>query len=205
MTPTVIWDAVAGFARAVNAILSVIPALVWAIALALALGYSTVMHHERDTAVSARNVVKAMYEQLTTKVIRQKNEAAALLKKLTAERDALQVQLNTATEAQRKKDAENAKTIADQKRRLADLNAAGGGRLRDPNAGRGCSCPGAQGATEAPAASGAGHPAEAGGLLSKELSGLLLRLTGEADDINAAYESARADALICRQAMGASP
>jgi hypothetical protein len=156
--------------------------------------------------VSKLNVVQAMYEQLTVKVIHQKNEAAALLKELTAERDALQAQINATTEAQRKKDADNAKVIADQKRRLAALAAASpGGQLRDPNAGRGCGRAGPEGGAATPAGNREEHPAEAGGLLSAQLSGLLVRLTGEADDINAAYESARADALMCRAAMGASP
>jgi hypothetical protein len=98
------------------------------------------MHHERDSAVSERNVVKAMYEQLTVKVIRQKNEAAALLKKLTAERDALQIKVNDAHNAQEKKDANAATVIDDLSRKLLAA-----GRLRDPRAGRGSGGAGAQG------------------------------------------------------------
>jgi hypothetical protein len=78
-------------------------------------------------------------------VIRQKNEAAALLKKLTAERDALQLRINQDHDEQEKKDARDKKTIADQAARLAALAAAApGGQLRDPNAGRGCGGSGAR-------------------------------------------------------------
>jgi hypothetical protein len=206
MTAKIIWDAISGFLRSINAVLSIVPGLVWAILLAIAALYGSLMHHERDSAVSEKNVIQASYEQLTAKVIHQKMEATALLKKLTAERDALQAQVNDMRKAQEKKDADNAKLIATQAARLRDLAAASpGGQLRDPNAGRGCGRAGAESGPAAAAGSGAEHAAEAGGLLSKELSGLLIRLTGEADDINAAYESARADALMCRQAQSASP
>jgi hypothetical protein len=67
ISPTVVFDAVVGFLRSINALLSVVPALIWAIALAIAAGYGSLMHHERDSAVSERNVVQAMYEQLTTR------------------------------------------------------------------------------------------------------------------------------------------
>src|SRR5438045_91673 len=100
MNPVAIWDAFAGIARAINAILSFIPALVWALAVSAATLYGGFMHHERDHAVSEKNVIQASYEVLTAKVVRQNNEAAALLKKLTAERDALQARVNEAHAAQ---------------------------------------------------------------------------------------------------------
>lgn len=204
MNPKVIWDAVAGIARTVNAVLSFIPALVWAIALGLSMLYGSLMHHERDHAVAEKNVIVATYEQLVAKVVLQKKEARELLEKLTAEVAAAQAKLNDARKAQEKKDAENERTIAAQARRLVDAAAAHGGQLRDPNGPGGCrASPEGQGG----AAAGAGgkDPAEAGGLLSKQLSGLLARLTGEADDINAAYASCRADAVEVRRALGAEP
>jgi hypothetical protein len=146
MTAKIIWDAISGFLRSINAVLSIVPGLVWAILLAIAALYGSLMHHERDSAVSEKNVIQASYEQLTAKVIHQKMEATALLKKLTAERDALQAQVNDMRKAQEKKDADNAKLIADQAARLRALAAAApGGQLRDPNAGRGCGRAGAEG------------------------------------------------------------
>jgi hypothetical protein len=203
MIPGAIFDAVVGFLRSINAVLSVVPALVWAFLLAGAALYASLMHHERDSAVSEKNVIQASYEQLAAKVIHQKLEATALLQRLIAERDALQVRINELWKQQEKKDADNAKLIADQAARLrALLAAAPGGQLRDPNAA-GCGRGGAGPEGHASAATG-DRPADAtqaGGLLSAQLSGLLIRLTGEADGINAAYESARADALMCRQAL----
>jgi hypothetical protein len=203
MNPTVIFDAVVGFLRAANAVLSIVPALVWAVVLLLALGYGSVMHHERDSAVSERNTVQAMYEQLTTKVIHQKLEAAALLKKLTAERDALQAQINHDHDEQEKKDASNKKTIAAQAARLDALSAASpGGRLRDPNAGRGCSGASAEGHAAGDERGSEDHGAAAGGLVSAQLSGLLRGQAAGADKWARLYDLARADALMCRAALG---
>jgi hypothetical protein len=201
-----ILDMIGAACKAANAILSFVPALAWALLLAVATAYGGLMHHERDSAVKAKNEAIGEKQQIVAQLAQQKKDAKAKLDALTAERDALQVQVNEAHQAQEKKDAENDKIIADQNRRLRALAAASpGGRLRDPNAGRGCGRAGAEGNAAATPRSSEEHPAEVGGLLSKELSGLLLRLTGEADDINAAYESARADAMMCRAATGSSP
>jgi hypothetical protein len=157
-------------------------------------------------SAAGAGLIQATYEQLATKVIRTNEEAKGLLAKLTTERDALQTQLTAAHAAQEKKDADNAKTIAAQDARLRGPAAsAPGGQLRDPNAGAGDCRAGPKGDAAADAGSGQEHPPEAGGLLSGQLSGLLRKLTREADGINAAYESARADALMCRQAAGATP
>lgn len=99
---------------------------------------------------------------------------------------------------QEQKDATNQKTIADLSERLRRL-ADPVGRLRDPNA-PGCGNGGGSPPGEVAPAPGdrpADQP-EAGGLLSAELGGLLQRITREADDINAAYASCRADAFAVR-------
>ncbi len=101
-----------------------------------------------------------------------------------------------AFKAQQEKDDEtNKKVVSDLTERL---RLAGGahGRLRDPNAtGRGCGGAGTPGATPAAPPGGAGNKAEADGLLSAQLTGLLRRLQHEADLINNAYASCRGTAL----------
>lgn len=89
-------------------------------------------------------------------------------------------------------------TLADRVRNLLDP----AGRLRDPHA-QGCRGSGG-GTTSATGGSAGDRPAnqtEAGGLLSAELSGLLQRLTIEADRINEAYASCRAIAVNDRETL----
>ncbi len=95
-------------------------------------------------------------------------------------------------------DATHQKTVADLSSRLRTL-AGAPRRLRDPHAA-GCGPSGSGTPSEAAPAPGGrtADPAEAGGLLSAELGGLLQRLTFEADTINVAYASCRADAYAVR-------
>jgi hypothetical protein len=195
------WDAFAGLCKAANAILSIIPPLVWAVALVLALAHGWFVGVERDHAVSAKNAAVGMYEALTAKVVRQKLEAQKLLAELTTRAQQAESALLEFRRNQQKVDDANKAIIADQARRLRDAAAAHGGQLRDPNAGRGCGGPGPEGQGAAGAASGAGDAAQGGGLLSAQLSGLLIRLTGESDTINRAYASCRADTLNLRDQL----
>ena len=72
-------------------------------------------------------------------------------------------------------------------------------RLRDPHASsRGCSGGGPTSGAASPAGAGAADPPEAAGVLSEELARLLRALTIDADQINAAYASCRADAYTVR-------
>jgi TolA-binding protein len=205
MNPAVIWNAFAGIARAANAVLSFIPALVWAVALACAAGYGTVMHHERNTAHEQRDAAVGEKRQIVAQLEQQQRDAKAKLDKLTHERDAAQAQLDAAnTELEKQLE----KRRIDNRAATAALAAAAdrnGGRLRDPNASGGCGRGGAEG--EAPAAAGdhQGHGAEAAGLLSTQLSGLLQRLTREADEVSDAYAACRADDLSIRRALGDPP
>jgi len=165
-----------------------------ATALAVIVVMSSVWHY-----IDGRGYDRATAEY-TSQINAQKSEAAALLAsesaKVRAAEHALQAHLN----AQNLKDFENAKNLA----ALSDrLRAAAGParRLRDPAAtGCGGSSAGAPGATAAAPGDRAADDAQTGGLLSADFTGLLQRLTREADDINAAYASCRADAFAVRQA-----
>jgi hypothetical protein len=98
-------------------------------------------------------------------------------------------------------DAKNRTTVAGLERRLRDA-AGAAGRLRDPNQ---AGCGSGSGSTPDPVAASpsdrAGNPAEAGGLFSAGATELLQRLTREADEINMAYSSCRADALSLRMTL----
>lgn len=102
--------------------------------------------------------------------------------------------LRAARAQQEVKDATNQKELAALSNQLrALLNDAG--QLRDPNAAPE-RCGGAAPGQPAAVASGsADDGAQTGGLLSPQLTGLLQRLTEEADAINVAYISCRADAI----------
>ena len=135
----------------------------------------------------------------TAAINKQKAEAATTLASETAKTRSAEQALQSITNSQNLKDADHEKTVADLSDRLR--RAAGpAGRLRDPNA---AGCGGGGGSTpgEAPRSPGdrPADPAEADRLLSAELSGLLQRLTREADDINLAYASCRADAIAVRK------
>lgn len=120
---------------------------------------------------------------------------AEIRKTLEAER-----KLSAALAAQEKTDADNAKTVADLRADLrAKSRAAGGPGLRDPfAAGCGGGGGGAPGAAVAGADSGAADAAASTGLLSEPLEQLLLKITSEADEVNLAYISCRADSQAVR-------
>lgn len=132
---------------------------------------------------------------------RQKREAAALLAIETAKANAATTALADFKTEREKQDVENQSAID---RLAARLRAAAGaaGRLRDPNAaGCGGGGGGAPGTDSARAGGGAGDTAEASGLLSAELTELLLGQARIADDVNVAYASCRADTLNIRQVL----
>jgi hypothetical protein len=134
----------------------------------------------------------------TAAIERLHADAAAKLAEEVNKTRAAEQALNEAKNNQELKDATHTQTIASLSDRLR--RAAGpAGRLRDPNATH---CGGSGGSPEGGPATtanaGAADHAEAGGLLSEQLSELLQRLAREADDINAAYASCRADAYTVR-------
>lgn len=130
-----------------------------------------------------------------------KHQAAATLAAETAKARATEQALQTQTHHQELQDANNQKTVADLSDRLRRL-AGPSGRLRDPQAG-GCGAggSGAPGAATPAAAGGATDAAQAGGLFSAAATDFLLQLARDADDVNAAYASCRADADAVRVAM----
>lgn len=133
----------------------------------------------------------------TSALAAQKKEAAFTLAAETERVRQLQGALKIAADMLEKAYAVNKVQVADAAAALAA--AKRDGRLRDPNADR---CGGGGGSPpgpgQPPAGSGEGDKAEAGGLLSVQLSDLLGRVLREADDINIAYAACRADALSAR-------
>lgn len=129
----------------------------------------------------------------------QKREAGELLATETAKTRAAEEALRTFKLNQDNKDAQAQATNADLSRRLHQLTIGNAGRLRDPSApGCGGGGSGTPSGAGTPARAGAEDGAQAGGLLSAELTGLLQRLASEADAINIAYASCRADAYSVR-------
>ena len=129
-----------------------------------------------------------------------KADAAAELASQTAKTRSAEQALQDLKNTQELQDATHQKTVADLSSRLRNL-AGANGRLRDPHAA-GCGPSGGGTTGEAATAAGdrATDTAETGGLLSADLSGLLQRLQLEADTINVAYASCRADAYAVRGA-----
>ncbi len=108
--------------------------------------------------------------------------------------------LRALKDQQEVKDAQNQQVLAVLGARLRSLLDESG-RLRDPYGAPPPAGPGCGAATVEASAStsgGADDGAQAGGLLSKPLSGLLQRIAEEADAINIAYISCRADSLAQR-------
>jgi len=126
----------------------------------------------------------------------QKKEAAIVLAGETARVVSAERALQDFKNRQEVKDAGNKKTVDTLSARLRDL--AVNGRLRDPHAGRGSGGGGASGAVASGTGNRPDNGAETPGLLSAELSGFLGQRLKEADEINNAYISCRADAEAVR-------
>lgn len=135
----------------------------------------------------------------------QKREAGEVLAAETAKTRAAEESLRTFKLIQDNKDAQAQNTIAALSGRVRQL-AGPAGRLRDPNA-QGCrgSGSGTQGEALPRTPDRPGDGAEAGGLLSAELTRLLRRLASEADAINTAYASCRADINAVRAKLFSYP
>lgn len=129
---------------------------------------------------------------------RQKIKAAETLTAETEAVHAYEAALQDAKNQQELKDATHKTTIADLSDRLRRA-AGSAGRLRDPHA-PGCGPSGGSAQSQAATAPGdsAADRAETGGLLSVPLSDLLGEILREADTINTAYASCRADATTIR-------
>lgn len=146
-------------------------------------------------------VTKMTYDAALAK---QKKEAAALLANETAKTKISEEALSNLKNLRELQDVENQKTVAGLSARLRDL-AGPTERLRDPHAA-GCGC-GGRGATGQAAGADvdrADNGADAGGLVSQPLTDLLFKITDNAEQINLAYISCRADSVSTR-AISAGP
>ena len=159
-------------------------------AVALVGGFAAFVAHQRgigDLRTAAR------YEEALRQ---QAVQAARKYADALIDNAAATQALNDFKNIQEVKDVANQKTSAHQADRLRQL-AGAAERLRDPHQTTECRGGGSSASGGAPAAPGdrADDATQATGLLSKELSGLLRKLTIEGDAINDAYTSCRADAL----------
>jgi hypothetical protein len=127
----------------------------------------------------------------------QKADAAKKLADAVASAAAAEKTLQDFKNKQEKDDAEHQQTVSNLSEQVRIL-AGNAGRLRDPNAGRGHSCSGSASTAPATPAAGTADTTETDGLFSKGATELLERLTREADEINNAYASCRADAQAVR-------
>lgn len=122
-----------------------------------------------------------------------KAQAAQKLQTASKEREIVEEALRVAVRNREDADAANQKTVVALGRKLAAM-----GVLRDPYA-QASGCGGGGGSPATAVASGAGNSArdgaEATGLLSEQLTAFLQQQADEADIVNLAYISCRADLL----------
>ena len=162
---------------------------------ALTAGYFSWRGHQREIGAIAQRLV----DQAETDKI--KRDAVLKLEEVLRGKAAAEKQLAEFKDKQEVQDAKNVATVTDLGRRIAALTRASAGRLRDPNAqasGRGG---GSRDPTPATATAASPRPddaTETTGLLSPELTEFLQRTFEEADAINAAYISCRADIYYIR-------
>lgn len=162
-----------------------------ALAGSLYLGYQAIVSHHEEVG-EARADARWQLKEKT----REAAHATALAVETKKVTDA-ELSLNKFKTNQEITDARNKNTVAALSNRLG-LATDELGRLRDPNANNG---PATQGTADGSAFSGQGLGAKAGGLLSVQLSDLLSRLLREADEINGAYISCRADSASLRSVL----
>ena len=176
--------------------LSLIPRWAYAyIAVAVAAGGAVLWwgEHRHDQGVDAtRKVYQAAID-------RQKADAAKTLANEIARVQNAESDLREAKQLQELKDDKNRKTTADLSDRLRKLGSVDG-RLRDPNAQTRCRNRGGDPFAKdtSPTSISADDATQTDGLLSVQLSELLRERLREADAVNDAYASCRADAYRVR-------
>ena len=155
-----------------------------AVALVLVLAWSTDHYRAKERAVHKD------LTQLQKEVGEQNRTAQAMLARLTVERDTAQAVLKRQREEQEKTDATNLSEIA----RLGDELKHRPVRVRLVPGSTTCGAGGGgpQGAAATTNTSGAADPTEAYGLLPAGNSARLGVVIAEAETINAAYASCRA-------------
>jgi len=171
-----------------------------ALLAALTAGYFAFTGHHQN--IGERRA-SARYDKALTE---QRDKAAAALAQATDQVRAVERALQDSRNQLEITDAKHQATIADLSRRVR-VAAGPAGRLRDPHASAECGRSGDDppATVAAPADDRAADRADAGGLLSEPLTRLLSELTEQADRINAAYASCRADAVAVRVACSAPP
>lgn len=171
------------------------PAIILGVVLAFVLAIAGASWKAYDAGEASQLLVDQ------AEVAQQKQEAARELLYQMSKTNEAERKLALNVSQQEVKDGLNSNAIDDLSAQLR--TAARGGRLRDPNGGRGACGSGAAGTAARSARPGQDNGAEAPGLLSAELTGLLQRLQREADDINNAYASCRAERWSLQQTLNA--
>lgn len=159
-------------------------AILMALVVAAFYGYG---EHRAGQAKAAEN------DRWTIAVDKIKKDAARELAAETDKTRQLEVQLQAFKDQQETANYANRETVALYEGRLAGLAARNDGRLRDPNAGRGCGGESPQRETATAVDNRATDDPGAGGLLSVQLSDLLRARLRRADAINIAYAACRAE------------
>lgn len=167
------------------------------VVVAIFAGEAYLMHRARMNGEAAAS---ARYEAALTK---QKVAAARALADAMIDVANAEKKLNDFKNTQEVKDAAANKTNLDQAARLREL-AGPIGRLRDPFAAPGCGgCrDDTEGEVAASANRGSGDAAAAGGLLSADLTRLLLWLAADADAVSAAFSSCKSYVQVLQSTMG---
>lgn len=165
------------------------------LAVALIFGYLAWAKHQQDLGYQK---AASAYQG---KIDQQKKEAERTLKIETDKVTATEQRLTSFKNEQELTDAKSKIKVASLERDLRRATTADG-RLRDPNA---TGCGGGGSATQNKNPTGPGNRlddgSEAGGLFSTGASELLIRITREADEVNTAYASCRADAFKLREEL----
>ncbi len=193
---------------AFKGIAGIVPGWAWALICAASLCWggfnaiqASVARSGEKVAKAERDAFSAELETTRRKVDENKSRAAKLLAQAINDNLDAEAKLATALADREKSDAQYKTTVQTYRNQV--LAAAGvTGRLRDPNAeAGGCGRGGGGAAAQAVAgaAGGAGDGAERAGLLSKELTEFLLAQAYEADRVNIAYKSCKADAIAIRE------
>ena len=168
-------------------------ALTLGLAAAVIFGYLSWEKHQQGIGYQE---AKTFY---TGEMEKQKAADAETLRIETGKVRESEAALNTFKNEQELKDGKSKTKVAELERSLR--LAARDGRLRDPDAKACGERDPAQSKDSTDPGNRLDDGSEAGGVFSKGATGLLLRLTKEADDVNAAYASCREDSLNLREVL----
>ena len=184
--------------------------IICAVLGAAAFMYRELYHHEKNTVDKVKVTLKQAQDTLRdTKdaIEAQKKEAAEKLAAINATVVAQQKRIDDAYELQEKTDDMSSKTLEQVRAELARMRATARRmqHIPDPGAGRGDGGGSANGQASAGNGPGAEDAAQAPGVLhvSEDPEAAADDDAYDADAINAAYASCRAQALVLRKLTGA--